>query len=192
MGRAHEYPVSSVDEPVELAIVSSDGREAMIEHAQELKARGVPTYVDPSHALPILSKDDLLGLIDGSAGYVVNDYEWSLTLDKTGCSEADLIGRTGAVIITLGEKGSVIHHAGDEIHVPMVRAAEVVDPTGCGDAYRAGLLAGLARGASYETAGRMASLMGALQVANGGTQSLTIDAAEFEAHYEREFGTAIS
>jgi adenosine kinase len=191
MGRAHENPVSSVDEAIELAIVSSDGREAMIEHARELKARGVPTYVDPSHALPILDKDDLLGLIDGSAGYVVNDYEWSLTLEKTGCTESELIQRTGAVIITLGEKGSVIHHEGDEIEIPTVRAPDVVDPTGCGDAYRAGLLAGLARGLPFETAGRMASLMGALQVAVGGTQSLAIDADAFEARYQQEFGTPI-
>jgi len=191
MGRAHENPVSKVDEPIELAIVSSDGREAMIEHAQGLKTRGVATYVDPSHALPILSKDDLFGLIDGSAGYVVNDYEWSLTLEKTGCTEAELIARSDAVIITLGEKGSLIHHDGSEIRVPMVRAAEVVDPTGCGDAYRAGLLAGLARGKSFETAGRMASLMGSLQVAVGGTQSLLVDSDSFEAHYEREFGSPI-
>jgi adenosine kinase len=191
MGRAHENPVSKIDESPSLAIVSSDGREAMIEHARDLKARGVPTWVDPSHALPILDKQDLLGLIDGAAGYVVNDYEWSMTLEKTGCSEAEIISRCDAVVITLGEEGSVVHHAGDEIRIPRVEAAKVVDPTGCGDAYRAGLLAGLAQGRSFDVAGRMASLMGSMQVEQDGTQQLTIDADAFAARYQREFGSAI-
>jgi len=191
MARAHEANLADIDEPLDVAIVSSDGKEAMVQHARELKRRGVPTYVDPSHALPIIDKDELLGLIDGSAGYIVNDYEWSLTLEKTGCSEAEIATRCDAVIITLGEHGSTIHEGGEVIEIPPVRAKQVVDPTGCGDAYRAGLLAGRVRGLPLEVAGRMGSLLGACQVGVEGNQKLKLDWDGFRALYEREFGSAL-
>ena len=98
----------------------------------------MPTFVDPSHALPILDKNELLELIDGAAGYIVNDYEWSLTLDKTGCTPDEITARCEALVLTLGEQGSEIHHDGEVEEIPVVRAETVVDPTGCGDAYRAG------------------------------------------------------
>jgi adenosine kinase len=189
MGRAHEARVADVDESLDIAIVSSDGKEAMVEHARELKRRGVPTYVDPSHALPILDEDELLELIDGAAGYIVNDYEWSLTLEKTGCSGDEIIARCDAVIITLGERGSTIHHGGEVSEIPPVRAEKLVDPTGCGDAYRAGLLSGRVRGLSYGVAGRMGSLLGACQVGVEGNQNLKLDLDTFHALYEREFGS---
>ena len=189
MARAHEARVADIDEPLDVAIVSSDGKEAMVEHARELKRRGVPTYVDPSHALPILDKRELLELIDGAAGYIVNDYEWSLTLDKTGCSGDSIAARCEAVITTLGEQGSNIRQGDAVMEIPPVRAKQVVDPTGCGDAYRAGLLLGRVRGLSYEVAGRMGSLLGACQVAVQGNQNLKLDMDAFRALYEREFGS---
>ncbi len=189
MGRAHEARVADIDEPLDIAIVSSDGKEAMVQHARELKRRGVSTYVDPSHALPILDKHELLGLIDGAAGYIVNDYEWSLTLDKTGCSGDEIAARCEAVITTLGERGSTIRQGDEVIEIPPVRAEKLADPTGCGDAYRAGLLAGRVRGLSYEVAGRMGSLLGACQVAVQGNQNLKLDVDAFRALYEREFGS---
>ena len=189
MARAHEARVADIDEPLDIAIVSSDGKEAMVEHARELKRRGVPTYVDPSHALPILDKRELLELIDGAAGYIVNDYEWSLTLDKTGCSGDSIAARCEAVITTLGEQGSNIRQGDTVTEIPPVRAKEVVDPTGCGDAYRAGLLLGRVRGLPYEVAGRMGSLLGACQVAVPGNQNLKLDMEAFRALYEREFGS---
>jgi adenosine kinase len=189
MARAHEARVADIDEPLDIAIVSSDGKEAMVEHARELKRRGVPTYVDPSHSLPILDKHELLELIDGAAGYIVNDYEWSLTLDKTGCSGDEIASRCEAVITTLGEQGSSIRQGGEVTEIPPVRAKEVIDPTGCGDAYRAGLLLGRVRGLPYEVAGRMGSLLGACQVAVGGNQNLKLDIDTFRARYEREFGS---
>jgi adenosine kinase len=189
MARAHEARVADVDEPLDIAIVSSDGKEAMVEHARELKRRGVPTYVDPSHSLPILDKHELLKLIDGAAGYIVNDYEWSLTLDKTGCSGDEIGARCEAVITTHGEQGSSIRQGDEVMQIPSVRAKEVVDPTGCGDAYRAGLLLGRVRGLPYEVAGRMGSLLGACQVAVRGNQNLKLDMDTFRALYEREFGS---
>jgi adenosine kinase len=191
MARAHEARVADIDEPLEIAIVSSDGKQAMVEHARELKRRGVPTFVDPSHALPILDKHELLELIDGAAGYIVNDYELSLTLEKTGCSEAEIAARCDSLIITLGEDGSTIHHGGEVSEIPPVHAERVVDPTGCGDAYRAGLLTGRARGLPYDVAGRMGSLLGACQVAVDGNQNLKLDWDGFRARYEREFGSGL-
>jgi adenosine kinase len=188
MARAHEARVEDVDEPLELAIVGPNGKQAMIEHARALKARGVPTIIDPSHGLPLLSQQELLELIDGSAGYVVNDYELSLTLEQTGCSEDELVSRCGALIVTRGEKGSLIR-AGSETHeIPPVRANDVVDPTGCGDAYRAGLLYGRARGLSFEVSGRLGSLMGSLQVGTAGTQNLEVGLDEIRSAFRREFG----
>jgi adenosine kinase len=138
--------------------------------------------------LPILDRGELLELIDGSALYIVNDYEWSLTLEKTGCSEDELFSRCDAVVITRGAKGSAIHTGGEKIEIPPVVAPKVVDPTGCGDSYRAGLIAGRARGLSFEIAGRMASLLGSYQVEVEGTQNLVFELDEFRARYEREFG----
>jgi len=187
MARSHEARLGDVPEEFAAAIVSSDGKQAMIDHARELKRRGVPTYVDPSHALPILDREELLELIDGAAGYIVNDYELSLTLDKTGCSAADITARCEALILTLGENGSQIHHGGRVIEIPPVPAEKLVDPTGCGDAYRAGLLAGRVRGYSYEVAGRMGSLLGSYQVAVAGTQNLQLGWDAFRTRYEHEF-----
>ena len=190
MARAHEARLADIDEDLRLAIVSSDGKQAMVDHARELKRRGVPTYVDPSHGLPILSREELLELIEGSAGYIVNDYEWSLTLEQTGLGEAEIAKLCGALIITRGEKGSEIRERGRVIPIPGARARQVADPTGCGDAYRAGLLYGLARGLPFETAGRIGSLLGTYQVEVEGTQVLSFGMDEFRARFEAEFGSS--
>ena len=191
MERAHEAPLPPPETPLRLAIVSSDSRRAMLERARELKRRGVPTYVDPSHALPILGQGELVELIEGAAGYIVNDYEWSLTLDKTGLDEDEIAGRCGAVVVTRGEHGSTIREGDRRLEIPAVLARRVVDPTACGDAYRAGLLAGRARGLPFETAGRIGSLLGSYQVETVGPQALRLDPAEFRARFEREFGQRI-
>jgi adenosine kinase len=187
MARAHEAPLPPPEQRLRLAIVSSDSKPAMLERARELKRRGIPTWVDPSHALPTLDRDELRELIDGAAGYVVNDYEWSLTLEKLGEDEARVRRRCGAVVVTLGERGSTIRAGEREIAIPPVPARRVVDPTACGDAYRAGLLAGCARGLGFETAGRMGSLLGSYQVEVAGPQAL-----EFAARFAREFGRPLA
>jgi adenosine kinase len=188
MARAHEVRVEDAPEEIELAIVSSNSKRAMLEHARALKRRGIPTFVDPSHGLPILGREDLLELIEGAAAYVVNDYEWSVTLTQTGESEEALAGRCGAVVVTLGEKGSQIRVGGRRIEIPPVAAERLVDPTGCGDAYRAGLLYGRARGLPWEVAGRIGSVLGAAQVAVEGPQALSLDLAAVRERYRRAFG----
>jgi adenosine kinase len=188
MARAHEARVEDVQDALELGIVSANGKRAMLEHARALKGRGVPTFVDPSHGLPILSRDELLELIDGSAGYFVNDYEWALTLEQTRASEDEIRSRCGTVIVTRGPEGSEIRRGGESIAIPPVRTDSVVDPTGCGDAYRAGFLYGLSQGHPIEVAGRMGSLFGAWQVEVQGTQVLQLDLEAFRERYAREFG----
>ncbi len=190
MARSHEARVEDVQQPIDLAIVSSNGKRAMLEHARELKRRGVPTFVDPSHGLPLLERDELLELIDGAEAYVVNDYEWSVTLDQTGCDEDELARRCRAVVVTKGEQGSEIRVGETRHEIPGVPAERIADPTGCGDAYRAGLLLGRSRGLPWETAGRMGSVMGALQVAVEGPQTLAVDAEALRGQYERAFGAS--
>ena len=192
IARAHEARVEDVREPLSLAIVSSNGKQAMVEHARALKARGVPTLIDPSHALPILSGEELFEMIRGSAGYVVNDYEWALTLERTGKSEREIAADCAAVIITKGEQGSTIREGGRVIEIPPVRAEKIVDPTGCGDAYRAGLLHARALGRPWEIAGRLGSLLGSYQVEVEGTQNLRVELPAVRSRFEREFGMSLS
>ncbi len=190
MARSHEAKLADVGEDLALGIVSADGKRAMLDHARALKQRGVPTYIDPSHGLPMLEGEELVEMIEGASGYVVNDYEWSLTLDKTGLSEGEIAERCETVIITKGEQGSTIREGGREHEIPPVPAEQVVDPTACGDAYRAGLLFGRARGHDWDVAGRMGSLLGSLQVAIAGAQNLELDIDRFRDRYAREFGAS--
>jgi adenosine kinase len=191
MDRAHEAGLERIREPIEVGIVSPNGKRAMLELARGLKARRVTTVVDPGQGLPLFERDELVELLDGADVYVVNDYEWSLTLSRSALSEEDLLRRVGAVIVTRGEKGSCLRRGRDALDIPPVAAARVVDPTGCGDAYRGAFLHGLARGLPLETCAKMGSLMGALKVAEPGTQGLTIGPAAFRARFEAAFGSAL-
>jgi adenosine kinase len=191
MDRAHEARIDGVREPVDVAIVAPNGKRAMQEHARELKRRGVPTVIDPGQGLPLFARDELVELLEGAAVYVVNDYEWSLTLEKTGLDEEELVKRVGALVVTLGEHGSRLRTGARACEIPAVPARAVVDPTGCGDAYRAGLLHGLARGLPLETCGRLGSLLGSLAVEHAGTQGLALAPGELPQRYARAFGTPL-
>jgi adenosine kinase len=188
MARAHEARVEDVDEPIELAIVSATGKRAMLEHPRALKRRGVPTWIDPSHGLPILSGPELLEMIEGAAGYFANDYEWRLTLDKTGASESEIGTLCENVVITSGAEGSEIRTRGASLRIPAVEPKQVVDPTGCGDAYRAGFLFAIASGKSLDVAGRIGSLLGSWQIEVEGAQALDYDLAAVRARYAQAFG----
>ncbi len=199
MDRAHEAKVSDVSEAFSVGIVSPNGRQAMIEYARDLKAKGVKTVVDPGQGLPILDKDDLLTALDGAAVYIVNEYEWELTREKTGLDEDGIAERVGALIITRGGDGSLLRRGGidagltiegDRSEIAPVPAAAEVDPTGCGDAYRAGLLYGIANELSLETATKLGSLMGSLKVAQSGPQSIELDVAGIRSEYEKAFGAS--
>ena len=199
MDRAHEAKIADVSEDFGVGIVSPNGRQAMIDYARDLKARGVKTVVDPGQGLPILDKEDLLTALDGAAVYIVNEYEWELTREKTGLDEDGIAERVGALIMTRGGEGSVLRRGGidagltiesDRSEVPPVKAAAEVDPTGCGDAYRAGLLYGIANDLSLETATKLGSLMGSIKVAHSGPQSIELDVAGIRSEYEKAWGAS--
>ena len=190
MDRAHEAPVSSVAEEIAIGIVSPNGKEAMVQHARDLKARGAATVVDPGQGLPLLDGPELLEMIEGADTYIVNDYEWSLTEKVTGLDLDGVASRVDTLIVTRGEKGSELHRDGRSETIPTVAAAEVVDPTGCGDAYRAGYLFGRRKGLSAQESCRIGSLMGSLMVEKPGTQSLEVDLDAIRERYQREFGAS--
>jgi len=191
MDRAHEARVEDLREPVSVAIVSSNAKRAMLEHARALKQKRVLTMIDPSHQLPVFERNELLELIDGADVYVANDYEWALTCERAGESEDELSKRVGAVVVTRGGEGSSIRTRDARLEIPPVKADRVVDPTGCGDAYRAGLLYGMLHGLSWEKGGRLGSLLGALNIAVQGPQSVGLDRVAIGERYRREFGDAL-
>ena len=200
MDRAHEAPVSGVSADFDVAIVAPNGKQAMQEHSRELKRRGIPCVVDPGQGLPLFDAKELLELIDGASVYVVNDYEWEMTKSRLELDEDAIADRVGALVVTQGERGSWVRRGGRDAgvdvegqrsEIPPVVAQSVVDPTGCGDAYRAGLLTSLASGGSVERGARIGAVMGALKVARAGPQSIAEDRAAIGARFQREFGTAL-
>ncbi len=188
MGRSAEVGLDLVADPIEWAVVSSNDKDAMQQYAAALKARGVRTLIDPSHQLPVFQGPELVEFVDGAALYVANDYEWALTLQQTGLSEAAFLDKVGAAVVTRGGEGSTICRGEERIVIPPVRAEQVVDPTGCGDAYRAGLLYGLVRELPFEVAGRIGSVMGALNIEQSGPQTLRVGVDAVRERYEKAYG----
>ncbi|KIH77356.1 adenosine kinase [Geoalkalibacter ferrihydriticus] len=186
MAFAHHNKVSDA-QGVSLGIVSPDGREGMIEHAAQFVAAGIPFIFDPGQGLPMFDGDDLRRFIDQATWLTVNDYEWQLIRERTGLSAAEVAGRLEALIVTRGGQGSTIYTTGGEICIPAAHAAQLKDPTGCGDAYRAGLLYGLMNKLDWETTGRIASLMGAIKIEHQGTQNHRFDMTEFSNRYREAF-----
>jgi adenosine kinase len=134
---------------------------------------------------------ELLDFVSKSTWIAVNDYEGQLLSERTGLSHREIAGKVRALIVTRGAEGSVIHAGGREHVIPVATPAAVVDPTGCGDAYRAGLIFGLMNGLDWETTGRIASLMGAIKIANAGTQLHRFTMDEFRDRYRAAFGRAL-
>jgi adenosine kinase len=190
MTRSAGIAVEDFLDGVSIALVGPDENAAMRRHAATLKARGVPVVIDPGQQLISFDGPGLLEFLAGARVYVVNDYEWAVTLDRTGLGEAELAARADAIVVTRGAEGSTILAGGARTDVPAVKAERVVDPTGCGDAFRAGLLVGLERGLPLETAARLGSVMGTLAVEQRGTQSVTASLAEIRGRYEGAFGPA--
>jgi adenosine kinase len=187
MNHAHENHVDA-KLGAGLATISPDGKEGMLQHARECAAHGVPFLFDPGQGLPMFSADEL-GEFLGAAHYVaVNDYEGKMLEEKTGKSLEAIARGVKALVCTLGGKGSLIFAAGQRIEIPGVEAAAVLDPTGCGDAYRAGLLYGIARGWDWPSVGRLGSVMGAIKIAQRGPQNHALSREEVEGRFRRAFG----
>lgn len=177
---------------VSVGIVAPDGRDGMIEHAAQFAAAGIPFIFDPGQGLPLFGGDDLRAFIQQATWVAVNEYEWQLVQEKTKLSASDIAGQVEALIVTRGAEGSVIYAKGREIAIPTAKPQAVVDPTGCGDAYRAGLIHGILHGRDWETTGRIASLLGAIKIESRGTQNHRFTPAEFEQRYQANFGAALS
>jgi adenosine kinase len=175
---------------VTLGIVAPDGRDGMLQHADEFAAAGIPFIFDPGQGLPMFSGDELMDFV-GKADYLtVNDYEAQMLQEKTGQSLAALARHVKALIVTLGAQGSLIYSGGRQLEIPCAKPDAVVDPTGCGDAYRAGLLYGIANGLDWELTGRLASLLGAMKIAHRGGQNHQFTRDEVAARFKQNFATS--
>ena len=177
---------------VTLGIVSPDGRTGMIEHAEQFVEAGTPFVFDPGQGMPMFSGPDLLRFIDQATYVTVNDYEAKMLEEKTGKTLKEIATSVTALIVTLGADGSLIYTEGREIAIPTPKPAAIVDPTGCGDAYRAGLMYGIQRGWAWETSGRLASLMGSIKIASRGGQNHAPSRREIEVQFEQHFGFSIT
>ena len=190
MNFAHLNDVREAPEAA-VGIIAPDGREAMIGHASQFAERGTPFIFDPGQGLPMFDGDELRRFMDLATWLTVNDYEWELVRERTGLDAAAVASKVEALIVTHGAQGSVVHTGGRSIEIPPARAGDTVDPTGCGDAFRAGLIHGLVNGMDWETTGRLASLMGAIKVERHGTQNHRCTRADLEGRFRESFGRAL-
>ena len=175
-------------EDVSLAIIAANGRDGMLRYARELKEKGIPYVYDPGQSLPSFQKDDLIALAKGAYIMVLNEYEIQLFLEKTGLAQEDLLKELSYLIVTQGEKGTVIYDRERKIPIQVAQAREVVDPTGAGDAFRGGLLKGLLSGLSIETSVKLGSLAGCYAVEHEGTQNYHYTPAEFKRRWAENYG----
>lgn len=189
MGFAHNNKVSDAAN-IRLGIISPDGRDGMIEHAKQFSEAGIPFIFDPGQGMPMFDGDDLKAFIEQANYVTVNDYEWELMQERTGYKEQDMVERLHALIVTRGSKGSSIYTAEDTFDIPTATPSEIVDPTGCGDAYRAGLLYGLLNNLDWPTTGRIASLMGAIKIEMNGTQNHAFTMKQFKKRFEQAFDSS--
>lgn len=175
--------------PAALGIVSPNGKAAMQRHVGEFRERGIPFIFDPGQGLPMFDGEELRAMIDGAAAVTVNDYESSLLCERTGWSEAQVAERVDALIVTRGGEGSDIWTRNGQVRVSACAIAQTVDPTGCGDAYRAGLLHGRTLGWDWAQAARLGSVMGAIKIESQGPQNHAIDREAVATRFEQTYGT---
>jgi adenosine kinase len=187
MNLSHRNSVADVSD-IGIGIVAPDGKEGMQAHAAQFAARGVPFLFDPGQGLPLFSGEELAGLIEAANYLAVNDYEAKLLSDRTGWSIGELAERVDALVVTLGGEGSIIHADGATYAIAAAPASAVVDPTGCGDAYRAGLLYGIAAGWDWQRTGQLASVLGSIKIACRGGQNHRIDRELVTQRYLEAFG----
>ncbi len=179
------------DAGIRFGVVAPENREGMIEHSEQFVAAGIPVLFDPGQGLPLFNGEDLRKFIDEATWVAVNDYEGNLLAERTGWSLEAIASKVEALIVTRGGQGSTIHAKGRIHEIPAAPIAKLADPTGCGDAYRAGLLHGLQQGLDWPTTGRIASLMGAIKIEHHGTQNHRFGHADFAARFRDSFGRDI-
>ncbi len=177
MSQAHENPVPQRSD-IALAIIAPDGREAMLSHAQQLHAAGVPFVFDPGQGLPMFNGEELTRFIELASWVAVNDYEAQMLSDRTGLTLQAVAAKVRGLVVTLGEQGCEVWTDGQKMVIPGVAATEVLDPTGCGDAFRAALLHGLEQGWSLQRCAELGNRMGATKIASRGGQNYTLPATQ--------------
>jgi adenosine kinase len=196
MGESHLNQVSDViqhrqtkqlSQP-KIAIVAPDGRQGMIEHCQQLADAKIPFIFDPGQGLPMFDGKDLLGFIEQATYVAVNDYEGEMLSQRTGLSLPQISERVEALIVTKGAQGAEIHSKGQKFDIPAVPVEKAIDPTGCGDAFRGGLLFGLEQNFDWETTGRLASLMGSIKIESQGPQNHQPSQEKIKAQFKQAFG----
>ncbi len=187
MNYAHKNRVGDA-RGVTLGIVAPDGRDAMVEHAEQFAEAGIPWIFDPGQGLPMFSGEELMTFVEQATYLCVNDYESRLLVDKTGRKLPDIAAEVDALIVTRGGSGAEIMVDGSTMEIPAVSVREVNDPTGCGDAFRSGLLHGIDRGLDWQTTGRLASLMGGIKIEHHGTQNHRPRRQEIADRFKENFG----
>jgi adenosine kinase len=187
MAMSHQIKITDAGK-VSIAIIAPDGRDGMIEHARDCAAANIPFIFDPGQGLPMFNGEELTHFIELATYVAVNDYEAELLTERTGLSFQQIAERVSALIVTRGEQGAEIFTSDGRLDVPVVKVADIVDPTGCGDAFRAGMLFGLTRGMDWMTIGRLSSLMGAIKIASQGGQNHAPSVAQIEDRFFQEYG----
>lgn len=177
---------------IRLGIISPDGRQGMLDHAEQFAAAGIPFIFDPGQGLPMFNGDELQRFIELATWITVNDYEGQLMRERTGWELDEMAAKVRALVVTYGGEGSAVYAAGERLAIPAVRPREVLDPTGCGDAYRAGLLFGLSHGLDWAQTGRLASLMGARKIEHRGTQNHRFGRESLAEDFAGAFGHALA
>lgn len=185
MSFAHTQDIQT--KGVKIGTVSPDGRDGMLLHAKQFAEAGIPFLFDPGQGLPMFGGDELVDFIDKATYVAVNDYEAEMLSERTGLSLKKIAERVETLIVTRGGKGSHIFNKGSVLEIPCAKAESLADPTGCGDAYRGGLLYGLLNGMDWETTGRIASLIGAIKIERLGPQNHKISPEAFRERFEKEF-----
>lgn len=187
MAHAHENKVSDA-QGVNIGIVAPDGKDGMLQHAEQFAEANIPFFFDPGQNVTVLNRQEILDAFKHADWVIFNDYEWQLIEDKTGLDTTSVLDLVDALIVTRGGEGSLIYTREKLYEIPPAKINAVQDPTGCGDAYRAGLLHGLMLDMDWETTGRIASLIGAIKIEVSGTQNHTVTQQEFVDRFKENFG----
>ncbi|MFZ5482587.1 MAG: carbohydrate kinase family protein [Pseudomonadota bacterium] len=190
MNASHENAVTDATD-IKLGIVAPDGRQGMLDHARQFNAAGIPFIFDPGQGLPMFSGVELQDFVNLADYVAVNDYEAELLQERTGRKLEALAKEVKALIVTLGAKGSRIYADGQVHDIPPAKPRAIMDPTGCGDAYRAGLMFAMLKGYDWPTAGRLAGLLGSLKIASRGGQNHRFGFDEVREAFQAAYGYAV-
>ena len=188
MIQAHTNSIANVEDSIDLAIIAPDGRDAMIQHAQQCYKANIPFIFDPGQGLPMFTAEELITFIEQASYIAVNDYEAKLLQDKTGLTVEKITSKVKAFIVTKGAHGSEIYTDDEMIKIDAIKASNLVDPTGCGDAFRSGLIYGISAGWDWHKTGKLASVMGAIKIGFEGGQNHQPTIHEIEALFGQVLG----